>query len=110
MAQTLPVVNENTSARLRIRFLDWDDVDQAPASASYRVDDVESGTEIRGDTAIASPTSPYDITLIGTSDNPILNDDNSFERRRVTITGDYGGGDEVNGHFDYLVRNLSKIP
>ena len=106
---TLPTVNEDTSARLRVTFFDWDDVAQAPTTATYRVDNVADDAAIRGVTSIATPSSIEDITLVGTTDNKIIDNTLKFERHRVTVSADYGAGDELHSEFEYRVRNLNHI-
>lgn len=105
---TLPVVDENTSARLRVTLLDFDDVQAVPASATYTVVSVDDGTVLRASTALV-PAGQIDIILAGTVDNIVVDDTLEFERHRVTVSAVYGGDDELHGQYDYLVKNLSQV-
>ncbi len=101
---TLPIVNEQTSARLTITLLDYDDAQQVPSSVTYRVDDVATAAEIRDD-AVLTPAGSIDITL-NSIDNTIQNTALELERHRVTVKASYGATDKLNAAFDYYVRNL----
>lgn len=100
----LEVVNEGGTAYLTVTFLDRDGAAQAPASVSYRIDDVASGQEVLGDTDV-SPGSSVLITL-RPSDNAMVNAERHRERRRVTVTAVYEVDDALPDAYDYVVRNL----
>lgn len=100
-------VNEESSAYLTITFKDKSGNPVSPTSAVYRIDDVDSGTEIRADTALASSSS-VEITLTPI-DNQILNNTLDYETKRVTVKAVYGASDGVNDQYEYVVKNLSKI-
>jgi hypothetical protein len=79
----------------------------SPTPATYRIDDVYFGTEIRGDTVLSVAAS-VEITLTP-DDNAILDPGNSYEKRRVTVKATYGSSGGVNDEYDYQVKNLAKV-
>lgn len=100
---------EGSTAWLSITFKDRLGVVQQPVSATYRVDDVTSGTQIRGDTAITG-LAPTVLLVLTPSDNIIVDAARAMEKRRVTIKSSFGASDAHNEQFDYLVKNLSNVP
>ncbi len=106
--ETLPSVNEGTSARLRLSFLDPDEALEAPTSGKYWLLDMLSGTVIRDGVAISGIAETVDIWL-EPADNAILDDTKEFEVKRVIAEGTYNASDAVRRQFDYLVENLSVI-
>ncbi len=105
----LEQVNERSTAYLTVTFRDKAGAAQAPASAAYRIDDVGSGQPVRGDTAISAPGSAVEIVLT-TADNAIRNAAAGYERRRVTVTAEYGAGEAVRAEYVYRVINLAGVP
>jgi len=103
----MQTVTERSTAYLTASFYDKTGVLQAPASLAYRIDDVMSGQQVRGDTTI-TPAAQAEITLTA-ADNAILNTVGSDEKRRVTVTASYGVSDQVTDEYIYLVRNLTKV-
>jgi hypothetical protein len=104
----LPIVNEGTTGYLDATFLTRNGNAEAPSTLVYRIDDVASGATVRGETPIAAGAT---VTIpLTPSDNAILNPAAVTEKRRVTVKGSYNVDDAVNAQFDYLVRNLSKVP
>lgn len=110
MATLIGTVNEGSGAFVTANFLDKDgNAATAPNTITYRIDDVATGTEVRGDTPIGSPAQSIEISL-QPADTVILNERNERERRRLTIKGDYTAGDVVVGFADYDVLNSSFEP
>lgn len=106
--ETLPSVNEGSSARLRLSFLDPDEVLEAPASGKYWLLDMSSGDTIRDGVTITGIAQTVDIWLTP-ADNAILDDTKEFEVKRVIAEGTYNATDAVRRQFDYTVKNLSVI-
>lgn len=100
-------INEGSTAYLAISFKDKNGGLKAPSSVSYRVDCLSNDQEIRADTAI-QPDESIEIRLTPT-DNQILNQANTKEKRLVTIKAVYGTDDAVNDEYKYNVRNLKKV-
>lgn len=100
-------VNERSTAYLTVTFKDKAGAAQQPTAASYRIDDVATGTEIRGDTALTPGTS---IEIILTpADNAIVSPRLPVERHVVTVTGTYGASDAVRSQYAYEVVNLQAV-
>lgn len=97
-------IAERSTGYLTVTPLDKDGDPEAPASLSYRIDDVDSGTEIRGDTSIAAASSV--VIALKPDDSQILDPEKEYEWRQVTVTATYGADDAVNGPYFYRVKNL----
>ena len=100
-------INEDSTGYLTVTFLDKNGVAAAPVSATYRIHDVLSGTEIRAETAINPVAAQVELTLTP-ADNTLVSEANSTEPRRVTVVGVYGHADGVKADFVYEVKNLAK--
>jgi hypothetical protein len=105
---SLDIINEQSTAYLSVSFYDKSGVLAIPTSASYRIDCITNGVEVKDDTAL-TPGTTIEITL-SSYDNEIIDGDNATEKRRVTVSAVYGDGDECHNHYDYLVKNLSGLP
>lgn len=101
-------VNEKSTAYLSVTFRDKAGAAQAPTTASYRIDDVTTGQQVRDDTDIASPASTVELTLT-VADNTLKNPIATTEQRRVTVTAEYGAGDAVRAEYIYEVINLAGV-
>ncbi len=97
-------VNEGTTAYLSATFADKTGIAEVPTTVVYRIDDVRSGTEIRGATAV-SAASTVEITL-SPADNRILSTAQNYEARRVTVVAAYGAADQVTAEYVYRVMSL----
>ncbi len=105
----LDVINEKTTFVITATFRDLTGELVTPSSASYRIDDVISGSEIRGDTPFTPEGSSYDIT-ISKDENRILDNAHNTEERIVTVKFVFGiDNKEGNGEYRYIVKNLLKI-
>lgn len=100
-------INEGTTGYLSATFKNKLGVAQVPTSANYRIDDVATGTEIRGVTAI-TPAETAEIEL-SSSDNRLLNSQNRHELKRVTVVASYGSGDVVTAEYQYRVKALPGV-
>ncbi len=103
----LQEVKERSTAYLTASFLDRNNSPAAPTSGTYRIDCLTTGTQIVGDTALPAGSAP-EIVLTPTI-NRIIQSGNVREKRRVTVRGVYGSGDEVNDKYEYYVVNLSGV-
>ena len=101
-------VNEKSTAYLTVTFRDKAGAAQAPATATYRIDDVATGQPVRSDTDISAPDSTVELTLTVT-DNTLKNPIAAAEQRRVTVTAEYGSGDAVRSEYIYEVINLAGV-
>lgn len=100
-------VNEGTTAYLSVTFLDKDGAEQEPATVTYRVHEMATGVQIRGDTSV-TPGETVEITL-SVADNAILNQAALYETHVVTVAATYGEGDAVRSQYQYRVRNLRAV-
>lgn len=100
-------VKEQSTSYLTVTFKDKAGAVAAPASATYRIDCLTTGTAIKAATAL-TPAATVEIT-IAPNENRIVTPGNTRERRRVTVTASYGASDGVNEEFDYDVVNLSQV-
>lgn len=103
----METVTERSTAYLTVSFYDKAGALAAPASLTYRIDDVESNVQVRGDTTL-TPANSVEITLTPT-DNAILNLVGGNEQRRVTVTAVYGASDQLTDEYIYWVQNLRKV-
>lgn len=107
-------VNERGTWVTTVAFTDEDGNAVVPASASYRIDDVGSDTEVRGDTAISALASSVEI-LWTAADTSILDETKPYETRRMTVTWTYATATSPsvtgNGSEEYLlnVTNLKGV-
>lgn len=100
-------VKEKSTAYLTVTFKDKAGSPAAPASATYRIDCLTTGTAIRPETALTSAGS-VEITITP-EENRIVGTTNVRERRRVTVQASYGAADGVTDQFDYDVLNLAFV-
>jgi len=104
------VVNERNRAVLHASFYNLAGVLTAPFTLEYRIDDKDSGQQIREWTPIGGTlTAEMDIPLTSL-DNAMVDPQRPFERRIVTLRADYDGdtSDETlaTADYEYQVRNL----
>lgn len=106
---SLDVVNEKSHYTVTLRFTDENGEAITPVSGSYRIDDVASGQQIRGDTPFVPAGSSHDI-VIADNENAIQNAENDTEERVVTVSVVYGADSRVQkSEYRYYVRNLLKV-
>jgi len=101
-------VNEKSSSVVTADFTDENGAPVTPATASYRIDDVVSGTEIKGDTAFVPVSSSHDIK-ISSNENRILNPELKKDVRIVTVQFTFGADGAGSGQYKYEVINLKKV-
>lgn len=97
-------VNEGSYHKINIPFVDLDGNAVRPDTASYRIDDLLSETEIKETTFFNPESTSYDLEIPGEL-NVIVDDTQRLETRVVTIAFYYG--DRV-GTFEhrYWLKNL----
>lgn len=98
-------INERTSARLSIDWIDPAGEPAIPSAVSYRIDCLTTGGVVRAMTTVA-PAATTEIHL-DSDDNAIRDTANSSERRCVTVVASYGdASDQCSLEYVYTVRNL----
>ena len=103
----MAAVNERTSQFLDVAFTDENGVAAVPATVSFTIADVASGTEIRTGTITPASTVTLELTP---DDMAILTDSNTSEIRRITFTATYAAGRESNSERLIKVTNLADVP
>ena len=101
-------VNEESTAYLTVKFYDKTNSLAAPASATWQVHDVESGSILLAEVAIAPIASSVELELTAAI-NTIVNPMNKEELRRVTVKSTSGVGIQANAEYDYNVIDLSYV-
>lgn len=103
----LGLIQEQSSGLLTVNFTNQDGIAATPATVTYRIDDMTTGTVVRAATALsAAPSVAVPLSAV---DNAIVDPTHVRELRRVTVEAAFGNGVTVNGQYDYLIRNLSAV-
>lgn len=100
--------NERTTPSIIVEFIDEKGDPVVPSAAWYRIDDHLSETEIKGDTEISGLDSSVEIVLTQT-ETQIIDDNNFYEIRRVTVRFDYGTTKHGNDQLFLKILNLKGI-
>lgn len=97
--------NEKSSGVFDLSFLNAARRLQAPLSITYRIDDMESGQQIRPWTSLA-PAAQQTVVLTA-SDNRLLGSGDQ-ERRMITVVASYSVDeeDQVTKPFIYTVQRV----
>jgi hypothetical protein len=101
-------VNERSTMILTVAFFDDDGVAVAPTTASYQIDNRNSGTSILVSTPITTPGTTEEIEITS-AQNRILNAANKEEIRVVTVDFTYGSSRRGTVEYFYKVKNLFGI-
>lgn len=104
---SLDVVNEGETAYLAVAFTDKAGDSEDPVTISYRIDCLKNSQEILTDTPVTPAAAEVEITL-KPSQNNIIDQNNTTERRLVTVIGTYGADDSIIREFEYNVKNMRK--
>ena len=98
-------INERTSLTLTVAFTDEDDQPVTPDSATYRIDDIASRTNILPATAFPSLLSSVDLEITS-AQNRIIKERKPSEIRTVTVEFDYDTDKHGTKQYEYRVNNL----
>ena len=102
-----PIVNEETAAQVTVTAYDLAGDNVAPGTLHYRIDDLNSGAEVKALTAVASPGLATVIPL-APADNAIINPTLKEEPKRLTVIADKDSPtDKAQGQYTYYVKNMS---
>ena len=101
----MEIVNEKSTIILPINFRDENGDAVTPTSATVRIDDKGSGTQIRAEAAISVTSSTYDLTVTG-AENEILDQENDYETRVITLAWAYDVSSIGATEYTYNVKNL----
>lgn len=99
-------ISEGSRQKFAVSFKDEDYQPFLPTSIRYRLDDkTDDITTVILDWQTITPDYRVEIT-IPSSANAILNDQNVYETRVLTIQSDYGTDNQLSEDETYRVRNL----
>lgn len=101
-------INEKSTGYLTVTFRDKTGTAEQPSSATYSIADVDSGTEVRGSTALSPSAGVVTITL-NKGDNTLVDGTKQKERRRVVVSAVYGNNDELHHAYLYDVINVPGV-
>lgn len=101
---SVDVINEGSSKKLKLDLFDEAGAAAVPATLTYRVDCLTTGTAIRASTAL--PLAASQNINLTPDDTKIVDDANRSERRRVTVIAGYGAGDEITAEYEFFCKNL----
>jgi hypothetical protein len=75
-----------------------------PSTVKYRLDCLTTGQQILDWTSVTAGES-VSITVTG-AQNAILNDDNDYEVKQLTVESDVGSADQCRGRKTWRVENI----
>ena len=101
-------INERCTYILTVSFYDEDDLPVVPNSATYRIDDVTTGTLIVATKAFPSLAASVDVEITK-GQNSMIAENHTFETRRVTVVFAYGAARQGTDEYLYKVRNLPGV-
>lgn len=104
----LASVNDGSTCWVTVIFLDTAGAPAAPSSATYRIDDPDSGEVIVDDTTITPISSEVEIE-VSPEANTVRSSIGALERRRLTVKATFGTGDKFNKAYTYNLVNLEQI-
>ena len=104
----MDVVREQTTWVVTCTFTDEDGTAVTPSAGSYRIDDVDTDTEIKTDTGISPSSSTHDIPIIA-SENAMVTATNNKEVHRLTLSFTYGSSLTGRGEYEFFVKNMTKV-
>jgi hypothetical protein len=103
--ECLDQYNERSSVTITVTFTDEDGASVTPDTATYRIDDEASRTNIQPSTAIGSLSASIDLEITS-EQNAIIRPRKPFEIRTVTIEFDYDSGKHGTAQYKYKLVNL----
>jgi hypothetical protein len=103
-------VNERSTWFTTVSFTDENGDPVVPATATYRIDDVGSGQQVR-DTTDIDPLETESQIMWEPSDTEILDEANAYETRRMTVSWTYttAASPSVDGvgNAEYLLNIIN---
>jgi hypothetical protein len=103
--ECLDEYNERATTFVTVAFTDEDGTPVTPDTATYRIDDEASRTNIQPSTAIGSLSASVDLEITS-EQNAIIRSRKPFEIRTVTIEFDYDSGKHGTAQYKYKLINL----
>lgn len=105
---TLEQTLEGSAFKLDMTFFDEESNAAMPGNARYRLDCETSRTMIQDWTPIAPIASSRTLDITSTN-NRIINQDNLFELRLVTVQANHSTETQFTDRYRYLVKNLYSV-
>lgn len=105
----LSQINESTTLLVDVSFWDEDGVAAIPSSATYRIDDVYSGTVIQAATSMGSMAATITVEITA-AQNALIDATQNKEERIITVDWRYGSNRRGTDEYRYVVKNLTGVP
>ena len=102
-------INERCTYVLTISFYDEDNVLVVPNTATYRIDDVTTGTAIKAQTTCGAVMASSMDVEITTDENNMIAENHTYETRRVTVEFTYGAAKRGTDEYLYKIHNLPGV-
>ena len=99
----MDTVRKRNGATVQIKMYGRDGNLEAPGSAVYRIDDLESGTNIRQSTALSAGHTV--LLELDANDTDIVTSGERQEIHRITVTATYGQNDILVDEYDFKVKD-----
>ncbi len=102
----MDIVNQNCDYTLGLDFSDDTGVAIVPTSASYRIDDVDSGNQIVAWTPIYPTLNSFDLVITATQ-NAMIGNSTDREERAVTVKFGYSADSKQDtDEYRYMITRL----
>ena len=103
--EALDEFNERSSVTVTVTFTDEDGAPVTPSSATWRIDDEASKTNILPATSISPLATSVELEITD-EQNAIIKSRKDFEIRTVTVEFDYGADKHGTAEYKYKLLNL----
>jgi len=104
MALPTLTINDRTTLVLTLTFRDEDDALVVPTAATYRIDDVLTGSVVKARTSLTGLASSMELEITSAQNAAI--GEATLQERVVTVEFDYGASRHGSDEYRYYVRNL----
>lgn len=108
----MKTINELQTYTCQMNWTDETGAPLTPSAGTFRVDDItDPGNPVQViDTTELNPTGPSHEIVVPHANNNILNQENKYEIRLITVTWTYSGSKQGTGYHKYRIENLIKLP
>jgi hypothetical protein len=103
------MVKEGSALFLTFTFKDENGAPVAPITIDWRIDDVDSGTEVVGWTPVGAPSASVNVSVNPTNNN-IVDQTKVVEKRILTVRMDNGQVTQAFQTKHFRVQNLYGAP
>ena len=105
----MDTVDEGNTSILVLTFKDHEMLEVIPETATYRIDDLISGTNIKAWTPFFPAAATHEI-VITSAENGLVNQANASEDRLVTVKWTYDTNKQGVKEYQYTLQNMRAIP